>query len=79
MYIFHGAFSEFGMQLLCLLTRQGYMEQPDLTAKRFHSAQCLALRCSRGGVLKICPFLDELKEELMFLIQSYGLPCRSPA
>ena len=49
MYIFHGAFSEFGMQLLCLLTRQGYMEQPDLTAKRFHTAQCLALRSSRGG------------------------------
>ena len=63
MYIFHGAFSEFGMQLLCLLTRQGCMEQPILTAKRFHTALCLALLSSSGGVLKVCPFLDELKEQ----------------
>ena len=38
------------------------MEQPFPTAKRFHTALCLALLSPRGEVLKIRPFLDKVKE-----------------
>ena len=43
------------------------MEQPFPTAKRSHTALCLALLSPRGEVLKIRPFLDNVEEQELFL------------